>query len=696
MSLYPHLFSPLQIGDVTVRNRIMQTAHVKLFAHEAVDSQRNVDYQAARAKGGAGLLITGNRVVHPTSTTGFPRVAWAYLPEALEADRRLTAAVHEHGAVIFAQLNHFGLNASSDSADDLRVLWGPSAVKSPAYGETPKAMEPEEIREVVEWWGRCAELTRDGGFDGTEVHLSHSYLLHQFLSPLYNKRDDEYGGSLENRLRFAREVIAEVRRRAGDDWVVGVRISLTDFIPGALDIEDAISVVRTLEGDGQIDYVNVTAAGYHNIFRAIEPSDEPDGYLIELSAQVKAAVTEMPVFAVGGIKDARLAEEILASAKADMVAMTRAQIADPEFANKVREGREDEIYHCIRGNQGCIGRVFKGLPIACTVNPAAGRERRFGVLTPSDAPAHWLVVGGGPAGMKAAETLAQRGNRVTLLERERQLGGQVNLILKTPGRQEFAWLTRDLERQLRRLGVEIRLGTEGTPDTVEELAPEGVIVATGAVPSRTGFSSVNPLVEQLPGAEQENVLTLWDVLLEARPVGKSVVVLDDDGTRYAAGVTEVLLDRGCDVQLVSRWAALFPSTLTTLDMAHLYRRVLGKGLAYRLNSWATAIDGNRVEVVNLYTGVQESLTGIESVVLATGPRANDDLYFALKGRIDNLHRIGDCVAPRKLDHAIYEGALAGRELWSPEERYVYEGELERWQGGASPTLVGGTTATGAR
>jgi mycofactocin system FadH/OYE family oxidoreductase 2 len=680
MTDYPHLFSPLQIGHVTVRNRIMQTAHVKLFAYNAVDSDRNVAYQAARAKGGAGLLITGNRVVHPTSTTGFPRVAWAYLPEALEADRRLAGAVHEHGAVIFAQLNHFGLNASSDSADDYRVLWGPSAVKSPAYGETPKAMEHEDIREVVEWWGRSAELTREGGFDGTEVHISHSYLLHQFLSPLYNKREDEYGGSFENRLRFAREVIEEVRRRSGDDWVVGVRISLTDFIPGALDIEDAIRVAQTLEADGRIDYVNVTAAGYHNIFKAIEPSDVPDGYLVDLTAQVKAAVG-LPVFTVGGIKDPALAEEILAMGKADMVAMTRAQIADPEFANKVREGREGELIHCIRGNQGCIGRVFKGLPIACTVNPGAGRERRLGpgTLVAADPPVRWLVAGGGPAGMKAASVLAERGHRVTLAERDEQLGGQVNLILRTPGRDEFAWITRDLERSIRTFGVDVLLGTEATPAFVRDLAPDGVVVATGASPSRTGFSSMNPLVERLPGIDQENVLTAWDVLLESRPVGKRVVVLDDDGSRAVAGVTEVLLDRGSAVELVSRWPTLFPGTLTTLDIAHLYGRLLGKGLVYRLNAWASGIEGDRVTTFNLYTGAPEVLEGVDTVVLATGARANDDLYFALKDEHANVHRIGDCLAPRKLDHAIYEGELAGRELFSPEGRYIYEGELERFQ-----------------
>jgi mycofactocin system FadH/OYE family oxidoreductase 2 len=679
MSRYPHLFSPLRIGTVTVRNRIMQTAHVKLWARDGVDSDRNVAYQEARAKGGAGLLITGNRVVHPTSTTGFPRVAWAYRPEAVGADRRLTAAVHEHGGVIFAQLNHFGLNASSDSADDFRVLWGPSAVKSPAYGETPKAMEIEDIRDVVDWWGRSAELTREGGFDGTEVHISHSYLLHQFLSPLYNKREDEYGGSFENRLRFAREVIDEVRARSGSDWVVGVRISLTDFIPGALEIGDAIEVAQALEQDGKIDYVNVTAAGYHNIFKAIEPADVPDGYLVDLTAQVKTAVRALPVFTVGGIKDPALAEEILAAGKADMVAMTRAQIADPEFANKVKEGREHELVHCIRGNQGCIGRVFKGLPIACTVNPGAGRERRLGpgTLTATDAPAKWLVVGGGPAGMKAAAVLAERGHMVTLLERQGRLGGQVNLILRTPGRDEFAWITRDLERQLEQHGVDVELEREATVELVRELEPDGVVVATGAEPTRTGFSSVNPLVDRLPGVDQDNVLTVWDTLLETRPIGKRVVVLDDDGSRYAAGVTEFLLDHGHEVELVSRWPTLFPTTLTTLDMAHLYSRLLGKGLGYRLNSWAATIEGRGLTIFNLYTGASERIDDVDTVVLATGPKANDDLYLLLKPHVHNLHRIGDCLAPRKLDHAVYEGELAGRELWSADERYIYEGDLER-------------------
>jgi hypothetical protein len=275
--------------------------------------------------------------------------------------------------------------------------------------------------------------------------------------------------------------------------------------------------------------------------------------------------------------------------------------------------------------------------------------------------------------------LAGRVHQVTLAEREAELGGQVNLIVRTPGREQFGHVRGDLERLLGKESVDVRLSTPGTPGLVAELAPDGVLVATGAKPDRSGFSTMNPLVEELPGVRQDNVLHAWDVLSGRTVPGERVVVLDGDGGRYAAGTCEVLLDQGKWVEVVSPFNALFPTTLYQLDMATLYGRLMSKGLVDRLNHWATAIEGDTVRAVNLYTGRESVLTGIDCVVLATGPKADDELYFALKGTVGNLHRIGDCLAPRKLDHAIYEGELAGRELWDPAERYIYEGELERME-----------------
>lgn len=268
MSPYENLFSPITIGNVTIRNRIMQTAHAKLYTYHGSDSKRDLDYHVERAKGGCGVLVSGNRLVHPTSPSGLARIsAWTYLRQGIPADRRITEAVHEHGAKIFAQLNHFGaVYGSSEAPDDWRVLWGPSASRSgPNPTDTAKEMEPEDIREIVEYWARAAAYCREAGYDGVEVHLSHGYLLHQFLTPLYNKRADEYGGSFDNRLRFAKEVIDEVRRRVGADYVVGVRVSLSDFVPGGLDVDDAIKVTKALEELRQIDYVSLTAATHHSI-----------------------------------------------------------------------------------------------------------------------------------------------------------------------------------------------------------------------------------------------------------------------------------------------------------------------------------------------------------------------------------------------------------------------------------------------
>jgi len=355
--------------------------------------------------------------------------------------------------------------------------------------------------------------------------------------------------------------------------------------------------------------------------------------------------------------------------------MTRALIADPELAKKASEGRADEIIHCIRGNQGCIGRIYKGFPVSCTVNPATGREGRFGDLPPADNPGRWVVIGGGAAGMKAADTLAKRGHEAILLEQSDELGGQLKLVVKTPGRHMWNVVTRDLKVQMALSGVDIRLTTTATPELIRELQPDGVIVATGALPSRTGFSPVTPMVDTLPGTDQDNVITVWDAIEGTGTVGKRVVMLDDDGSRTAAGAAEMLLDRGHEVHVVTRWNQLFPFTAGGLDMATLYERMFRKGLTYQVNQWASGISGTDVNVFNLYTGEPEATLQADTVMV-TGAKPDAALYFELKDEFDNVQRVGDCVAVRKLDHAIYEGYLAGRELFDPRERYIYEGELE--------------------
>ena len=604
--------------------------------------------------------------------------AYQYREEAVDADRRVCSAVHEHGAAIVAQLSHYGAKGASDGSDDLRVLWAPSAVRAAAFNETPQPMEREDIAEVVEGFARSAELSQRAGFDGVEVHFAHGYLLHQFLSPLFNLRTDEYGGSLENRLRFPLACVAAVRERCGPGFVVGVRVSLDDYAAGGLGGDDAIAVARALRAGGQVDYLNVTA-GTSNMGWAVAPSDIGDGWLLDRQRALKEAVGGLPMLAVGGIVEPAQAEELVASGQADLVALIRAQIADPEWANKARDGRESEIVRCIRCNQGCVGRATRGLPISCAVNPAAGREALFGIgtLRPAASPRRFLVVGGGPAGLKAAATLAERGHRVTLVERQAELGGQLRLLGRTPSRETFGRLTEDLAGALARHGVEVRLGTAATQALVDELDPAVVVVATGARARRDGFCHGLPHIPRLRGADQANVVTHWDVIAGTAEVGHRVVVLDDDGTRAAAGVVELLLDQGREVELVSRFATLFPLSTNPADAAFLPARLVQKGLRWRLYSWALGVEGGTVTLVDLLGGGEETVEA-DTVVLALPAVADAALYHELKAASRSVHRIGDAVAPRRIDHALYEGMLAGRELWSWQERALDPGALERW------------------
>lgn len=677
---YPNLFQSLKIGNITVRNRIMQSAHAMAFnVRDGITTERDIHYHVARAKGGIGLMVTGNRLVHPTSNTFTRGYPYGYRPEMVERDRSLTDAVHRHGGKIFAQLNHFGVMGETHSMDDYRVLWSPSNIKSPVFGEMAKSMERSDMDEVIDGWCLSAEHSKQAGFDGVEVHLAHSYLLHQFLSPAFNKRTDEYGGNLENRMRYPLEVIRAVRERVGKDMVVGIRLTLDELIPGGLEPEDWIEIATVIEREGLIDYIMSAPAAYQSATYLMPPYDVPNAWLVPTIAKLKKAV-KVPVFAVSAISSAKEAEEILARGEADMVAMTRAQIADPEFANKTAEGREDEIYHCIRCNQGCVSRLFQGASMTCQLNPATGREEVFGpgTIKIAQKPGHWVVVGGGPGGLKAAEGLARRGHKVTLLEKEKQLGGQVNQIIRMPRRDSFAWITEDLKVQINKLGVEVKTGHTATVESVKVLNPDGVIVATGSVADRTGYSDINPMQSAIPGVDLPHVITINEVLDEPEKIGKNVVILDENANRYSAGIAELLTDQGHKVHVITRWNALFHKMATTLDQPVSYANLFKAGMEYTLNSWVGSIDDKGIDVFNLYTGDSQRMEGIDTIVLSVRHLPLESLYFELKAELPVVHRVGDCVTPRQTDHAIFEGFLAGRELFDNWSRYVEPGSIERY------------------
>lgn len=679
---YPHLFSSLKIGNVVVRNRLMQTAHAKGFhAADGLTNNRDIFYHAERAKGGIGLIVTGARHVHPNSTGPSRTLARGNRPEIIERDAEMVSAVHAFGGRIIAQLIHFGPQGRSGSQDDYRLLWGPSTMKSPAYNEGAREMTKAEMDEVSDAFAQTAMSSKASGFDGVELHYSHGYLHQQFLSFVYNKRTDEYGGSLDNIVRFPIETLERVRAAVGPDFVIGIRVSMDECTVDGMHADTAIEMTKRMVATGLVDYVSATAGTYAAHADQIPPGDYPENWLVADGARMRQAIQEIrdiPLFIVGHIVDPDTAEALVASGATDMVAMTRTQIADPQFANKLREGREDEINHCIRCNQACIARLMVGNAISCVVNPAAGREQRFGshTLMPSTTSRHWLVVGGGPAGMQAALVLRQRGHQVTLLEAGAQLGGQLNYAARLPRRQKFGFIPRDMERQLRKAGVDILLNTRWNADQIAAFGAAAVVVATGSQPLKTGFTSTRPAVDRVPGSEQANVLSVIEVLDNPEQVGKRVVLFDEDGGRYALGTAEFLLDRGHEVHLVSRFISLSPNLALTLDLPVNYQHVFRKGLEYTINSWVRHINGNRAQLMNLFTDADSQVLEADTFVMACGHTPVNELYNALDGRVDRLYCIGDAQLPRPLQDVIYEGMLVGREMLDSPDRFIEQGALE--------------------
>ena len=481
------LFTPLRIGTFEVANRIMQAAHSKQYS-DRFESPRETAYFVRRAEGGCALFVAGNHLVDASGS--IRHFQDAFDPRSVDANRRLTDAVHAAGARILVQLNHHGAQTQPDGPVGPRPAYSPSRVISPSTGHATTEATRSDIARLVESWARSAELARLGGFDGVELHMAHSYLLHQFLSPLYNRRTDDYGGDLEGRTRFPREVLRAVRSRVGDDFTVGIRIVASDFHPEGLDAHQSRESIARLRSEARVDFIDLAAGGYHNVHYVFPSSGMPAAWLRTEVAAVKEANADVPVFGVGAATSVEEAAEVVDSGIADMVALTRAQLADPDLALKLREGRASEISHCIRLNQGCLGRGSRGLPVSCTVNPMAGRELERPPRARTTSPRRWLVVGGGPAGMRAATELARDGHDVVLLEQGPVLGGQLLMARRVPGRASVDLLLQDLTRDLAALGVDVRLGVRATADIVRGVGADEVVVATGArAPQRTSLAA---------------------------------------------------------------------------------------------------------------------------------------------------------------------------------------------------------------
>ncbi len=645
---FKFLFSPLRIGQTTVPNRISFSAHLTNLAENNLPSERQAYYLAERAKGGAGLIITEEQSVH-RSDHAYEKLIDAWKPEVIPGYRRICRAVHEYETKIFAQLNHNG--AQGDGSYSRLPILAPSPVPDFMFREVPKEMEPEDIKEITAAFSKVAGHVREGGFDGIELQMGHSSLLRQFLSPLTNLRTDDYGGSLENRMRFPLEVIAAVRKTVGRDYTLGIRLCADEMVQGGLTLDDAREIARRFEASGNLDFIDLTLATFYNLYLVGASMHTPLGYTIPLAAGIKGAV-KLPVFCTGRINDPVMAERVLEDGQADMIGMVRAQICDPEIANKAKEGRLDEIRSCVADNQGCYGRVGLNKNIGCIQNPDIGeeKERGTGTLKPASIKKNVLIVGGGPAGLRAAEAAARRGHKVTLCEKSDSLGGQVNIAALGAGREELKSVIRNSENQFKRLPVEILLNKEVTADFVLQQNPDVVIIATGALPRPCA----------LPGGDGPNIFNVRQVLTGEGKVGKKVLFIDNDGHHQATATVEFLLDRGHIVHIVTNSPTIGSELGPSQDSYLAHQRLAQKGVTFTPDFAVTEINGTAVKGLNYYNNEWHTFEGYDTVVYAMGSLAEDSLYKVLKGKVKELYRVGDCAAPRKIDMAILEGDKIGR------------------------------------
>jgi len=652
--MFPNLFSPLKIGTVEVKNRISFQPHLTNLAVGNLPSERQMYYWGERAKGGAGLIITEELTVHPTDMA-YEKLIDVYHAEVIPGFKKITDYVHQYDSKIFAQINHNG--QQGDGSISRLPVWAPSPVPDVLFREVPKEMEPEDIEEVARYFAKSAIHVREGGFDGVEIQFGHSSLARQFLSPLTNHRRDEYGGSLENRMRAPLKFISAVRKAVGNDFTLGIRMCADEMIPGGLDLAQVQEICGLFEASGLIDFMDLSIATFYNLYLVEGSMHTPLGYTIPLAAGVRERI-KLPVFCTGRINDPVMAEKVLANGQADMIGMCRGLICDPYLPKKAFEGRMDDIRYCIACNQGCIGRIGMNKSLGCVQNPAIGREKEWGegTLEKAGVKKKVTIVGAGPAGMWAAKMADRRGHAVTLIDRGENLGGQVITAMKGVGRDEFGVIIRNEKNQLDQSGVTMKLGQEATTEQLLADKADVVIVATGSFPKK----------HPVGGADGPAIYNVVQVLNGEAELGENVCLIDYDGHQRATATAEFIANQGKKVDMITSSLFICAELGPTQDLYSSRQRLLQKGVTFTPDIAVMEVGGERgaktVKGFNVYSNVWNEWGPYDSLVLVMGQQVDDDLYMSLKGKVTELYRIGDCVSPRKVDMAIWEGHKLGREI----------------------------------